>query len=180
MTALAASSDLTRFGYDVPVNAAALLDMASTRIRLAAGHQTITADTSTVSFPCFRDGGFPRLWQFPVTGVTSVTLDDDTVVDAADWKLIGNELRVRHAGFIRQGITVVYTHGYTVIPDALIEITCSVAMRLKGTKPDRDPALQAQTIGDVSQTFSAMYGQSAAGLLPGEEAAVRRFFYYRG
>jgi len=43
MVALATSTDFTRFGYTVPVNASALLDRASTRIRLAAGHQDITA-----------------------------------------------------------------------------------------------------------------------------------------
>lgn len=186
MVALAASSDLTRFGYIVPAGADNLLDRASTRIRLAAGHQTITADTSTVTFP----GPVEKLhlWQMPVTGVTSVTLEDSTVID--DYKLVGNDLFLprrfawaERFGFaddrFMQDMTVVYTHGYATIPDALIELTCSVAMRLSGTKPDRDPAIQAQTVGDVSQTFNPMF-TNVPGLLPAEEAVVRRFFYYRG
>src|SRR5690242_11857436 len=89
LPSLATQDDLTAYGYDIPANADALLARASARIRLAAGHQTITADTSTVTFP--PDGrGCVTLWQVPVTGVHAVTQADGTAI--TDYVLIGNEL----------------------------------------------------------------------------------------
>ena len=179
LPALATTDDMATYGYTAPANASAMLARASARIRLAAGHQVITAETSSVSFPPSRERCL-KLWQVPVTAVHSVVLDDGTSL--TDYVVVGNEVWLSHidrAG-IPQGVTVTYDHGYTTLPDELIELTCAVAMRLSGTKPDRDPAIQAQTVGDVSQTLNAGAGDYASRLLPGEEATIRRIFYHRG
>lgn len=189
MDALASQADMTRFGYTPPVNADALLDRASARIRLAAGHQIIDFGQSTVTFPPPPTGKL-SLWQTPVVGIVSVTLDDGQTVD--DYELVGNDLFLPRSqpgygfGYIGSydswryhDITVTYSHGYAVLPDELVELVCSVAIRLGGTKPDRDPAVQAQTVGDVSQTLNPAL-TNVAGLLPGEEATLRRIFYRRG
>jgi hypothetical protein len=191
LAALATTDDLTRFGYPVPANADNLLDRASVRIRLAAGRQTITSDTSTVTFPPPADGVL-RLWQFPVTAIHAVSLDDGTQV--TDYELVGNDLYLpttlyQWVGYDPMGftdawrysnITVTYSHGFDTVPDELVELTCSVAMRMSGTKPDRDPAIQAQTVGDVSQTINPAALDLASRLLPGEESTIRRIFYRRG
>jgi hypothetical protein len=180
LPALATSDDLTRFGYTPPATADAMLARASARIRLAAGHQEITADTSTVTFPPNGERCL-KLWQFPVTSVHAVTTNDGSAV--TDYTLVGNEIWLPHR-LVRflpfPQFTVTYSHGYAVLPDELVELTCQVAMRMSGTKPDRDPAIQAQTVGDVSQTLNPAALSMTGGLLPGEEATIRRIFYYRG
>lgn len=178
MPVLATQDDLTRFGYAIPVNADNLLDRASVRVRLAAGHQTVTADTSTVTFPP-NSGNTFQLWQFPCTGVHAVTAGDGTAI--TDWTLTGNEITFPCGVIpVNSSVTITYTHGFATLPDELVEVVCAVAVRLSGTKPDRDPAVIAQAVGDVSQTLSPVALDMASGLLPGEFATVRRIFYRRG
>lgn len=191
MTALATQTDMARFGYAPPANADALLERASARIRLAAGHQQIVAGQSTVTFPP-PPSGMLHLWQLPATGITSITLDNGQTID--DYKLVGNDLFLPMDGtgcdtgnfgygsvdssWQGHDITVTYSHGYGVLPDELIDLVCQVAIRLGGTKPDRDPAISSQTVGDVSQTLNPAF-TNVPGLLPGEEAVLRRIFYWR-
>lgn len=180
MTALATQADLTRFGYPTPENADALLLRASARVRLAAGHQNVNAGQSTVTLPIPRHESSVRLWQFPVTSVDSVTLDDGAALTSDDYQLVGQELFLyRHARWCRS-VTVTYSYGWTTPPDELVELVCSVATRLSGTRPDRDPAIQAKTVGDVSETYNPAALDTVSGLLPGEEATLRRIFYRRG
>lgn len=192
MVALATTDDLTRFGYVPPASADALLDRASARIRLAAGHQEITSDTSVVTFPPSPERE-RRLWQFPATLVHTVVRLDTQQDITADCDLVGNDLVLPQyadfdylfptsgpAWYAFTAIMVTYDHGFQTLPDELVELVCSVAMRLSGTKPDRDMAVSAQAVGDVSQTINPAALQFNAGLLPSEEATIRRIFYRRG
>lgn len=190
MVALATQADLTRFGYDIPANADALLERASARLRLAAGHQMVTPDTSTVTFmPQLRPR--LRLWQFPARAVHSVIRNDTGEDITSQCALDGNDLLLPSYGsflyppdvlswFGFTSITVTYSHGWAVVPDELVELVCAVAVRMSGTKPDRDPAIVAQTVGDVSQQINPAALGLASGLLPGEVATIRRVFYRRG
>ena len=192
MVALATTSDLTRFGYVPPANADALLARASARVRLAAGHQKLTADTSVATFPPSPEPE-RHLWQFPATLVHSVIRNDTQEDVTADCDLVGNDLVLPQyanysylypssppAWYAFTSVTVTYDHGFQALPDELVELVCAVAMRLSGTKPDRDPAIAAQAVGDVSQTINPAVLEFNAGLTPGEEATIRRVLYKRG
>lgn len=192
MAALATSADLTRFGYTPPANADALLDRASVRIRLAAGHQTITTDTSTVTFPPSPEN-IRKLWQFPATALQSVVRADNSEDITSDCMLVGNDLILpRYANcsymypagglawYAFTSLSVTYDHGFATLPDELVELVCSVAMRLSGTKANRDPAIASQAVGDVTQTINPAALDTTSGLLPGEFMTLRRIFYYRG
>ncbi|MCG6499459.1 hypothetical protein [Kitasatospora sp. A2-31] len=166
---LATSADATAYGYTLPAaDADALLARASARIRRAAG-QPITASTSTVRLA--EHDGVVTLPGPPVTAVASVVAVacDGTTSALSWWCWDGDQLTVPCG---TGQVEVVYTHGYTVVPDGVVELTCSVAARFGAAPAGADGLLRSEQIDDYSRTFATEAIAAAGDLLPGERDAL--------
>lgn len=166
---LATPADAAAYGYSLPpASADALLARASARIRRAAG-QPITSGTSTVRLPAHD--GTVALPGPPVTAVASVVAVDCTGTTSALawWCWDGDRLTVPcGAGQVE----VVYTRGYTTVPDGVVELTCAVASRFGATPAGSDGLLRSEQIDDYSRTFATEAITAAGDLLPGELEAL--------
>lgn len=170
---LATQADAVAYGYTLPTsNADAWLARASVRIRRAAGWD-INSASATVRLPVeHKEIALPSPPVTAVTAVSSVGRDGTaTLLDPVkQWWWDGAEtvalgIRVERA-------EVIYTHGFPTIPDALIELTCSVAQRLANTPVGMEAGIRSVTIDDYSRTFAAEARIDAARLLPGEQDAL--------
>lgn len=167
MDALATTSDAALF--DLTVTDGALM-RASARIR---GHvrQQITYGASTTILPWSNR----RLPERPVVSVESVTDEDGvTLTEGTDWKLVGDRIDTSSTG----RLTVAYTHGFTALPDELVELVCTVAARIGGMPAELTAGVQSS---GASGPFSGpTYGwdsfKAASGLTEGEKAALDRYF----
>lgn len=170
---LASPGDALLYGYQLPADMAeARLAQASVRIRRAAGWG-INSATHTVRFAVEYDE--VALPSPPVTAVVSVSsVGRDGSVTALDpvrdWQWDGGE-RIAFLRFVER-VEVVYTHGFVVIPNELVELVCSVAQRLANTPVGMEAGIRSVTIDDYSRTFAAEARQDAASLLPGEQDAL--------
>lgn len=123
---LAATADLTARGIDTSDSDAveAFLASASTSVREAAG-SPITQESSTVTLPGTLDFWL-RLPGGPVTDVTSVEIDGETV---DDWRWSGEYLWRPH-GWQPKGrptqVTVTYDHGLIAAPADIVDLVCSL------------------------------------------------------
>ena len=150
------------WGFDVPASA---LRRASARIRGHLGQQ-ISPGTSTI----VGRGPVFRLPQRPVVAVSSVV---DSAGAPVEYELAGSMLTVDSLDLV----TVAYSHGYSELPDELVELVCQVATRLAAS-PDTALAAGVQTQGAGS--FSVGYGWDAwkaqAGLTQGEKDTLARYW----
>jgi hypothetical protein len=174
VASLAGPVDAARFGYTLPSGQEeALLTRASTRIRRAAGQQ-ISATTSTVRLRV--DGGVVTLPGSPVTAVTTVArlaADGGATITGWQWDGCDRITCVAVCG----DVNVTYTHGFAIIPDELLELVCSIAVRL-GASPSgggMEAGVRSEQIDDYSVTYASDALETASGLIPGEEAALRAF-----
>lgn len=156
-------SRLTAAEWDFDVSDSALR-RASARIR-GHLHQDITAGTSTIK----ARGPVFRLPQRPVVEVAAVVDGSGSPVGHT---LTGSLLEVDTLAVV----TVTYSHGYTDLPDELVELVCQVASRLGQTNPELAAGVQQQT----AQGFSVGYGWDAwkaqAGLTSGEKETLSRYW----
>lgn len=189
---LAAAADLDRFGYDSSVVTDAYLGRASARVR-GYTRQTIT---EVVGDQVTRTAFEPiRLPQRPVQQVTSVTfLDGDpieefTLVGSLLWlrdlaefsRVFGDDqfdfplfLGRRHCDPVT--VTVTYDHGYTEVPDDLVEVVCAVAARMARTPPGVEAGVRYKQVGRVNLTFAEEGSTHHGDLLPGEKKVLDRVF----
>jgi len=137
---------------------------ASARIR---GHlrQQVTLGTSTIT----ARGPVFRLPQRPVVTASTVT---DGAGNAVAFTRAGSLLTVESLDLV----SVTYTHGYTTLPDELVELCCQVAQRLGTPNEPLAQGVQQQT----APGFSVGYGWDAwkaqSGLTQGEKDALRRYW----
>lgn len=125
-----------------------------------------------------------RLPERPVESVTSVTLNGETLVEGTEFYRIGDELiRLRGApeshfdwqsygggwGYPYHDLTVVYTHGYAVIP-AEVKAVCIEAVVRVWVNPG---AVAQQAIGGASTAYS-FQGNVGMLLTEGERKLLRR------
>lgn len=170
---LATQDDAESFGYVLPSDTAvAWLARASVRVRRAAG-QSINSTQSTVRFAV--DGGEILMPGPPITAVASVAavnpdMTTTALVQGVDWMWDGGEgLTLLHRC---RTADVVYTHGFIALPDELVELVCSVAVRLSNTPVGMEAGIRSVTIDDYSRTFAAEARVDASCLLPGEQDAL--------
>lgn len=174
MAALATAADATRFGYTLPAGQEdELLDRASVRLRRAAGQQ-ISETTSTVRLRV--DGGVVTLPGPPVSAVTSVArLAEDGGTTLTGWRWDGYD-RITCIPSCYD-VNVTYSHGFSPIPDELLELVCSVAARLGSapTSGGMEAGVRSESIDDYSVTYATDSLETASGLLVGEESQLRAF-----
>lgn len=158
---LISANDANEFGFTPSLEA---IRRASARIR---GHlsQLVTAGTSTID----ARGPVFRLPQRPVVAVSSVV---DTDGLAVSWNLSGSLLTVDSLDLV----TVTYSHGYTTLPDALVELVCQVATRLDTPTPELAAGVQTQGVGPYSVGYGWDSYKAQAGLTQGEKDALRQYW----
>jgi len=177
---IATSGDLARYGYSTA--AYTMLPRASARVRGYTG-QDITSGTSTVSLR------YPFLLpQRPVVSVTSVTHTDDagtvTTLSTDSYSLENQRIVLSESWtsdtddglspfqvYRDELLSVTYTHGYTTLPDELVEVVCSIANRMYSAPAGMASGIQSEAADGESITWgSDAYGGVAE--LTGAEKRV--------
>lgn len=174
---LATSTDIeTRLGRDLTPDEEAqidgLLTDVSSAIRLYCG-QSFERGTYTTRARVKR--GMVCLSQRPVVSVESVT--DRFGNDVAyTW----DGLDRVHINTIRYGcapiqvVDVEYVAGPEVVPEAIVGVACSVAMRSLGINP-METAVTQESIDGYSYTIGSSGGARAFGILPNEAKVLDVF-----
>ena len=194
---LANPSDATALGYSLPpATAQALLTRASTRIR-SYSKQQVTRVENDVQTYRITDGGI-RLPQRPADKPIAVVANNQFGVGfpltwytwdgwllecphrrpALDWQP-WNIWPMGWAGMClctAFNATVTYSHGFTTLPDELLDVTCSVADRLANTAAGMESGVRSEGVGDYTVTFSVESLDTASGLLPGEKVTIDQIF----
>lgn len=160
---LATQADATAFGKGTLSDGA--FNTASARVR-GYTRQTITAATHTT----LARGPIVQLPQRPVTEVTSVVDDDGNDVD---WTLRAGGVLDLDSG---ENVTIVYEAGYTVLPDPLVELVCSIASRLDNVDASAASGVQQETGGSESVTFGFDSYNAISELTTGEKRALDSLF----
>jgi hypothetical protein len=186
---LATIDDLIeRLGRDLttaeaPRAAAALLDASASVRRFTRQHFTRATSTERLKI---STGHRIRLPQRPVVSITSIvtvtgTAEDGIAVsytwdgldDLCVWNDIGsiNASNPRWPG--RRVVDVTYVHGYLQVdmPDDIVGITCQVAARALGRKPD-ESGITSETVPDYAYTVNAAAVAGPFGLLADEKEAL--------
>ena len=161
---LASQADATAFGFGTISEGA--FNRASARVRAYTG-LTLTEGTYTI----LARGPKVQLPERPVTSVDSI-LDDDA-----------NELgfTLRAGGMLDvecgdENLTIAYDAGYATLPDALVELVCSIASRLDGIDPAAATGVQQETGGSESVTYGFDSYNAISELTTGEKRALDRLF----
>lgn len=169
---LADQTDATAYGYGtIP---AAMFARASARVR-GYVRQQITAGTSTITVR----GPVVLLPERPVNSVTAIVdtftdPDEPYTLEADEWHLrVGGLLETPNFG---GNLEVTYTHGFTDVPDELIELVCGVAARLDGVNPAAASGVQQETGGSESVTFGFDSYNAISELSTGEKRVLDRLF----
>ena len=160
---LATQADATAFGMGT-ISAGAFA-RASARVRGYTG-LALTVGSYTV----LARGPIVQLPQRPVTAVTSVEDDDGVAVDFV--LRAGGVLNVECGG----NLTIEYTAGYTTLPDALVELVCTIAQRLDTVDPAAAAGVQQETGGSESVTFGFDSYNAISELTTGEKRALDKLF----
>lgn len=150
-----------------PARADAALTDASATVRAATGQDfTRAATDSILRARC----GEVRLPQRPVLEVTAVT--DTAGAEVAWWEWDQLDRLRLDPGY--PVVVVSYDHGYDVIPDDIVAVTCSVAARALATPPE-DAGVQSRSITNYSESFGAVGAAGPAGLFNDERAVLSRY-----
>ena len=160
---LATQADATAFGMGM-ISAGAFA-RASARVRGYTG-LNLTAG----SYTALARGQIVQLPQRPVVSVTSVEDEDGNPVE---WVLrAGGVLQAECS----ENLTIEYDAGYTVLPDALVELVCTIASRLDTIDPNVASGVQQETGGSESVTFGFDSYNAIAELSTGEKRALDKLF----
>ena len=161
---LASQVDATAFGFGTITDGA--FNRASARVRAYTG-----MTLSEGSYTALARGPKVQLPERPVTSVTSVE-DEDGV--ALEFTLrAGGMLDVECSG---ENVTVEYAAGYAVLPDALVELVCSIASRLDGVDPAAATGVQQESGGSESVTYGFDSYNAISELTTGEKRALDKLF----
>lgn len=165
---LASIADAARLGYTLPAGREMeMLARASARLRRAAG-RPISSTTSTVRRRV--EGGTVTLPGGPITAVSAVVrLAEDGGATLTGWRWDGME-HIHCIPLWCGDVNVTYVHGFATLPDELLDLVCSVAVRLSATEDaaGMEAGIRSEQIDDYSVTYAAEAVQTAGGLLPGE------------
>jgi hypothetical protein len=202
---LANFANAQNLGYDCGSDDQAdiMLRRASVRIR-SYTRQIITRVTDDVRTQR-PSGGIVVLTQRPADKPTLVQVDDGfghvVTIPVYDWN--GRKIRCLHvlpqsavnALLLRYALPpgywsswayaclctarqafITYSHGFTVVPDDVLAITCSVAERIANTTPGAEYGMRSMSLGDYGETYNADSLATAGGLLPGERRTLDEIF----
>jgi hypothetical protein len=164
---LATQSDATAYGYGTISNA--FFARASARVR-GYVRQRITAGTSTI----VARGPVILLPERPVASVTLVKDENgDTILPEKYTLRQGGVLEVPEYG---ENLTITYSHGFTALPDELVEVVCNVASRLSQINPAAAAGVIQETGGSESVSFGFDSYNAISDLTTGEKMVLDRLF----
>lgn len=185
MTALATSYDCElRLGRALSSTEARRVDVlladASATIRAYTG-QTISQDTTTDRVKVRRTK--IRLPQRPVTAVDAIADRNGTALTYT-W-LGGDEIQLGLLSSLYDwaweawstelgAVDVTYTHGHDPIPDDVVGVCASVALRALGQTPT-ESGFTARSIEGYSEQFGSTGAAGPFGLLPDERFILDRY-----
>jgi hypothetical protein len=160
---LATSDDLTYFRYGD--SAEPYLGRASARVR-GYLRQDVSAGTSTHTV----DNPY-RLPQRPVNSITSCVDEDGNAVTYT----------LKAGGYLdidasTGPVTVNYAHGFSTLPDELIEIVCAVAARMANAPTALENGVQSEALSGGSVTWGSSAYAGVADLTPNEKAVLDRIY----
>jgi hypothetical protein len=182
---LASRSDLSARGVEPDDDSVAdvFLEVASAVVRKAA-QSPIVQTTSTVDVWAQDSDRYLELPGKPVTAVSEVVLDGDTLA-ATDYRLIHGRLW-RQCGWgcdsDPKKVTVTMTHGYLAAPEWVVQLVCDLAIAGMKAAPGgaRDPRVFVESLGPYSVTWSQLGAASqvatAMELPSATKLALRRAF----
>ena len=135
--------------------------------------EEVAADEVTLDSP-----GGTRLFlpELPVTAVSEVVEDGETLVAGDDYKLGQHGILHRIGAKWAEGIqivTVTYTHGYATLPDDIVAVCTRAAARayqagLRAAETDGTPGVSSKQLGDFSVSYG---GETSAEGVMGASAA---------
>ena len=143
------------------------LARASARIR---GHlrQQVTRGTSTIVLP----ESSRCLPERPVVAVSSVVDENGVTLPVNGWELVGDRILAATPG----RLTVTYQHGFQPLPDDLIELTCSIALRLASIPTALVAGTQQEGTGPWQHTYGFDSHKATSGLTAGEKEVLARYW----
>jgi hypothetical protein len=172
MTNLAEQGDATAFGYG-PIDST-MFARASARVR-GYVRQQITAGQSTIVVR----GPVVVLPERPVTQIVSI-IDRETDPDhphtlqSDEWVVRpGSVLETPHYG---GNLEVTYRHGFSQLPEELVEVVCSVASRLSNVNLAAAAGVQQETGGSESVSYGFDSYNAISDLSTGEKRVLDRLF----
>ena len=174
MADLATQADATSFGYgEIP---AGYFKRASARVR-AYVRQQINAGTSSIEVRA----PIVLMPERPVRAIVSVTDADGNVLEEGAHK----DYVLRGGGILElpnEGgqVTVEYDHGFTTVPDEIVEVVCGVAARMAGQSDSAAAGVIQETGGSESVSFGFDSYKAVSALSAGEMAMLDRLFPKRG
>lgn len=177
---------IDRLGRDLTAGEAARIDAllldVSASVRKYTG-QDFTEATTTLRTRVRR--GVVTLPQRPVTAVTSVDNVATSTATFFRWDGLDrvtfamSELDAWQWEPFRIGtgppvVDIEYTHGYDPIPDDIIGVVSSIAMRALGRKPE-EGAVQQESIAGYSYSIGSAGAAGGFGMLPDERSVLDRY-----
>jgi hypothetical protein len=173
---LASQADLEALLKTVELATAEVVLAAATAVvQEAAGQRIVQVVDDTASILGTIESWL-QLPQQPVTAVSAVTLDDQSV----DFKRFGSRLWRRDgwqaALYEPSTVAFTYTHGYAV-GDQKLEFARSATWMLAKGVTSNPTSLQSESIGDYSYAYQQMTEQMTANL--NLRAALRRAYGIR-
>lgn len=165
-----------------------------TSAKVTAAERALVAATAAIKNYCKQDfeqvaddvevfdvePGTRRLFlsQLPVTAVATVVEDGETLVVDDDYKLGSHGILHRIGQDWEDGIqivTVTYTHGYSTIPDDVVDVCTRAAARayqagLRAAEQDGTPGVSSKQLGDFSVSFEGTGG--AEGVMGASAARI--------
>jgi len=158
-----------------PAQAAMAIRRASARVRKHCRQQFTLVENDTITLP--GNGRILRLPQRPVVvddthplmivELFGISSEEYTALEGRDFTRIGTELTrgeqwwaptrlmgwpwLRPQGIWAQRVRVTYSHGYTEIPDDVVDVVLDLA-QMNMTNPQ---GLRSESIDDYSRTFAS-------------------------
>jgi hypothetical protein len=148
---LADAADLTARGVTPTSIHTVMLAVASSLVRSAADSPILETD-STVTLWALDQSQWLSLPGKPVTAVTSVQLDGETLTAGTDYKLVHGDLD----GCEPLEVVVEMTHGLAEVPAAIVQLVCDLAILGAAAATDgaHDPRIVAEQIDDYKVQFA--------------------------
>jgi len=144
------------------------IDEATVAIQNYTHQEIEQTEDDEITLDCAGYSSKLFLPQLPVTEVSEVVEDDETLTEGSDedyqlgqWGILHRVSANWAAGI--QNITVTYTHGYATIPDDIVAVCTRAAARayqagLRAAEVEAVPGVSAESLGDHSVTYSAEGG----------------------
>lgn len=155
---LAVTADLSARGITPTAVHTTMLAVASSIVRAAAG-SPILATTSTVTLWGLDSSHWLDLPGKPITAVSTVVHDGDTLTADDDYKLVDGRLwGASPWGDSCEPLKVVVTmsHGFTAVPAHIVQLVCdlTIAGAAAATDGAHNPNVIAERIDDYAVTFA--------------------------